>query len=60
MLGEVAYPFGGYGTFVPLHKEIPQNTDRIAPKSLNVVSLQSLYEVDNPPDHRPQEQSIDR
>jgi hypothetical protein len=41
-------------------KRIPQNTDRIDRKVVKVAVLQSLYEVDNPPDHRPQEQSIDR
>jgi hypothetical protein len=36
MLGGYAYPFGGYGTFVPQHKETPQNIDRIARKTAKV------------------------
>jgi membrane peptidoglycan carboxypeptidase len=39
---------------------IPQGTDRIARLVVKVADLQRLYEVDNPPDHRPQEQLVDR
>jgi hypothetical protein len=39
---------------------IPQSTNRIARLVVKVAVLQSLYEGDNPPDHRPQEHSIDR
>jgi hypothetical protein len=54
MLGGVAYPFGGYGTCVPQHKENPTKYRPHRPQGSKSAGLQVILAVDIVSSYRPQ------